>query len=147
MNFLCPCVPKQLYDTSHGIAANDRIVHQNHTFVFYAFLYCGELYFNTVKSCTLSRRNKGSADIFVLDKADTVRDTRFLAKAKRCIQPRLGGADDNLGGNGMCLCKNFPCFNSGSVYRNAVYNGIRTSKIDVLKHTELFIFFATVLTA
>ena len=75
-------IPKQLYDTSHCVAANDRVVNQHNPLIFYTFLYGGELNFYTVKSCALSRRDKSSSDVLILNKSDTVRNTGFLTEAK-----------------------------------------------------------------
>ena len=60
MNFLCTGITKQLYDTTHRVTANNRIIHQNHSFAFYAFFYSIKFDFHTVKSCSLTGRDKSS---------------------------------------------------------------------------------------
>ena len=79
MVFLCTGITKQSYDTSHRVAANDRVIHQNYPVALNTFFNSGELDFHTVKSIVLSGRDKGSADILIFDKSDAVRDTGFHA--------------------------------------------------------------------
>ena len=84
----------------------------------------------------LTGGNEGSADIFVLDQADAVRNPRFPGVAHGGVQTGIRHADDNIRIHRMGFCQNLPCPHPGVVNADAVNDGIRPGKVDVFKNAH-----------
>ena len=112
MDFLCACVTeKSDYSCACGSAYYGIIYHYN-TLARNALTYCIELYLYGVLTLILTWLDKASADVFVLDEADSVGDTAFICVTESGVQSRIGNTDDYIRRYGTVLCQNLTCLKS-----------------------------------
>ena len=85
----------------------------------------------------MGRLNKAAADVAVLDKSNTVRNTALLGIAQGGVQAAVRHADDNIRVYRVLLRQVRTGPHSGVLHRHALNHTVRPSKIDVLKHTNV----------
>ncbi len=84
----------------------------------------------------LTRLDKGTGDIAVLDQTHAVRDARELRVADRCRDARVGHADDDVSADRMLDGQILAGLLTGKLYRRAVDDRVRTGEIDILKYAR-----------
>ena len=90
MDLLSPRFPKQADDPAAGSSPDDGVIHQHHPLPRHAVLDSAAFEFHLIQPVILAGRDKGTADILVLDEADTVGNAGRMAVAQRGVQPGVG---------------------------------------------------------
>ena len=88
-------------------------------------------------SFLLGGQNKGSADVTVFNKADAVRNTGFFGISQRRIQTGIRRTDDDIRINRMFLRQKCACAFSCHMNAFALDNRVRTSGVNIFKHTDV----------
>ena len=78
MNLFSPRITQKLYDTGAGSASYNRVINHNNALALGNFRNGVKLDFNLVLTAFLPRSDKGSCNIFILNKAQFVGNTRLL---------------------------------------------------------------------
>ena len=112
MNLARARLLKKLNDMSRGVAVNDRVVNNNNSL---AFNYIFKHVKSHLKELILligSHAVACSADVLVLDKRRSVRNTRNLGVALSRVKSRIGYTADDIGFNGVFPEQNLTRFSS-----------------------------------
>lgn len=136
MNLRRAGLADELYDVGAGGAADDGVVDQYHTLAADGGGDGVELDVDGFLPLALLRLDKGAGDILVFDKAYAVRDAGLLGIAEGGVQAGVRNADDHVRLNGVLQRQK----GSGALPRGvdaaAVYDGVRTGEVDVLKDAQ-----------
>ena len=119
-----------------GGAADDGVVDQYHTLAADGGGDGVELDVDGFLPLALLRLDKGAGDILVFDEAYAVRDAGLLGIAKGGVQAGVRNADDHVRLNGVLQRQKGPGALPRGVDAAAVYDGVRTGEVDVLKDAQ-----------
>ena len=109
MHFFGARFPDKLHDTGACGAADNRIIHQDHPLPLDFRTDRIKLDADQLLTLLLSRRNKGSADIFVFDESDAVRDAGLPRIPNGSIQSRVRDTNHDICIHRMLQCKERTC--------------------------------------
>ena len=136
MDFCSPCFFQQFHNPTRGRSTYNGIINHDNPFAFHDTRYGRELHSHSLFPQFLSRLDKGSLDILILDQAHFVWQTRFFRKAHGSTERRVGHPHHNI-----CLVLKFSSQLSAHPLASCMDIdpldiGIRTSKIDILHRTN-----------
>ena len=118
-----------------GFAAHNRVVNNNNSLSAYICLKGSKSCFEKSFLFIFSR-TYGSANVFILNKTCTVRNTRRLSIALCGNNSRIGNAAYHIGINRMFIIKQFTCLKSRIMNTYTVNNTVGTGNINIFKNTH-----------
>ena len=136
MDFRGARLAQKLYDSGACRAAHNRIVDHDDALAAHGIRNRIELDAHLILTALLTGRDKGAADIFVLDKADSIRNAGRSRIAERRVQAGIGHADDDIRIHRMLCRQKLAGAHARRMDRVAVDHGIGTGKIDVFKNAK-----------
>ena len=147
MNLFCSCVFQKLNNIRTGCTVNNRIINNDYSFALNSRLQHIEPDFQNIFSLRNFSLCKGPADIFVLDKRNTVGYARFYRISQCRRKSAVRYTADHISLNGMLLCKNSACLLPCHINRHAINNAVGSGDIDILKKTQRAFAAAVILKA
>ena len=142
-----PRFPQQADNSTAGGSPDNGVIHQHHPLSGHAVLDSAEFDFHLIQPVILARSDKGTADILVLDEADTVGNARRMAVAQRGIQPGVGHPHHHVRLDRVGLGQYLPGPQTGGVDGHPANDRVGPGKVDVLKDAGGGLRFSAVLPA